>query len=214
MERRGFFGTLVGVLTFGFLPRKSKAQTFLNEYKNTQWKTVSEWLVLPGVGNITTIKRSGYQAAVGIEWVNSVTSFAQLRQFIMVEEKFARSENTRLGTPDHDVNHARREAAIASVLELIGKNFQQVAGQDAKPQDWVLIQLEGWWLHETPVPVVPGQHSIKATFIDCTYAFVPKHIADLPYGGKGYTPPPELEIEIDELNRKHRSLLPPRKPIA
>lgn len=35
--------------------------------------------------------------------------------------------------------------------------------------------LKGWWLRETHVPVYPGQHTISAHFMDCTYNFITKN---------------------------------------
>ncbi len=32
--------------------------------------------------------------------------------------------------------------------------------------------LSGWWLKETAVPVYPGQHTMSAQFVDCTYQWV------------------------------------------
>ena len=32
--------------------------------------------------------------------------------------------------------------------------------------------LQGWWLKETNVPVYPGQHTLQAHFMDCTYQWV------------------------------------------
>lgn len=37
------------------------------------------------------------------------------------------------------------------------------------------IILEGWWLKETNVPVYPGQHTMSAHFLDCTYQWVTKN---------------------------------------
>lgn len=37
------------------------------------------------------------------------------------------------------------------------------------------IILKGWWLKETHVPVYPGQHTVSAHFLDCTYQFVTKN---------------------------------------
>lgn len=40
--------------------------------------------------------------------------------------------------------------------------------------NWGLFKtfvLAGWWLRETSVPVVPGQHTISAQFVDLTYQF-------------------------------------------
>lgn len=31
--------------------------------------------------------------------------------------------------------------------------------------------LGGWWMKETSVPIVPGQHTVAANFVDCTYNF-------------------------------------------
>jgi len=35
--------------------------------------------------------------------------------------------------------------------------------------------LKGWWLKETHVPIYPGQHTISAHFLDCTYQFITKN---------------------------------------
>ena len=37
------------------------------------------------------------------------------------------------------------------------------------------IILSGWWLKETNVPIYPGQHTISAHFLDCTYQWVTKN---------------------------------------
>jgi hypothetical protein len=37
------------------------------------------------------------------------------------------------------------------------------------------IFLEGWWLKETHVPVYPGQHTLSAHFLDCTYNWVTRN---------------------------------------
>jgi hypothetical protein len=37
------------------------------------------------------------------------------------------------------------------------------------------VILEGWWLKETHVPVYPGQHTMSAHFLDCTYQWVTKN---------------------------------------
>ena len=35
--------------------------------------------------------------------------------------------------------------------------------------------LEGWWLKETHVPIYPGQHTVGANFMDCTYQWITKN---------------------------------------
>jgi hypothetical protein len=35
--------------------------------------------------------------------------------------------------------------------------------------------LKGWWLRETHVPIYPGQHTIQANFLDCTYQWITKN---------------------------------------
>lgn len=35
--------------------------------------------------------------------------------------------------------------------------------------------LSGWWMKETNVPIYPGQHTVSAHFIDCTYQFIMKN---------------------------------------
>lgn len=34
--------------------------------------------------------------------------------------------------------------------------------------------LQGWWLKETAVPIVPGQHTVSAQFVDSTYNWITK----------------------------------------
>ena len=41
--------------------------------------------------------------------------------------------------------------------------------------DFKTTILSGWWLKETPVPVYPGQHTVSAHFLDCTYQWVLKN---------------------------------------
>jgi hypothetical protein len=35
--------------------------------------------------------------------------------------------------------------------------------------------LSGWWLKETNVPVYPGQHTVSAHFLDCTYNWITRN---------------------------------------
>ncbi len=35
--------------------------------------------------------------------------------------------------------------------------------------------LTGWWLRETHIPIYPGQHTISAHFMDCSYQFVTRN---------------------------------------
>ncbi len=35
--------------------------------------------------------------------------------------------------------------------------------------------LKGWWLKETHVPIYPGQHTVSANFMDCTYQWILKN---------------------------------------
>lgn len=41
--------------------------------------------------------------------------------------------------------------------------------------DFKTIILSGWWLKETSVPIYPGQHTVAAHFLDCTYQWVLKN---------------------------------------
>lgn len=41
--------------------------------------------------------------------------------------------------------------------------------------DWQTVVLNNWWLKETTVPVYPGQHTVSAHFLDCTYQHVMKN---------------------------------------
>jgi hypothetical protein len=92
--------------------------------------------------------------------------------------------------------------ALEEALEAQNENLgSDVASQDGKPLfrrtpvewipkleadttdpvygiDWsafMTIILKGWWLKETSVPVYPGQHTVSATFLDCTYQFVARN---------------------------------------
>lgn len=43
--------------------------------------------------------------------------------------------------------------------------------------NWGLMKtyiLQGWWLRETHVPIYPGQHTVEAHFMDCTYQWILK----------------------------------------
>ena len=40
------------------------------------------------------------------------------------------------------------------------------------------IILKDWWLKETHVPIYPGQHTISAHFLDCTYQWVARNRRD------------------------------------
>jgi hypothetical protein len=35
--------------------------------------------------------------------------------------------------------------------------------------------LSGWWMKETNVPIYPGQHTVSAHFMDCTYQIITKN---------------------------------------
>ncbi len=37
------------------------------------------------------------------------------------------------------------------------------------------IILKNWWLKQTEVPIYPGQHTVSAHFLDCTYQWVTKN---------------------------------------
>lgn len=41
--------------------------------------------------------------------------------------------------------------------------------------DFKTYVLSGWWMKETNVPVYPGQHTISAHFMDCTYQWIMKN---------------------------------------
>ena len=37
------------------------------------------------------------------------------------------------------------------------------------------VILSGWWLKETSVPIYPGQHTVSAHFLDCTYQWITRN---------------------------------------
>lgn len=41
--------------------------------------------------------------------------------------------------------------------------------------DFKTYVLSGWWMKETNVPIYPGQHTISAHFLDCTYQWIMKN---------------------------------------
>ena len=41
--------------------------------------------------------------------------------------------------------------------------------------DFKTYVLSGWWMKETNVPVYPGQHTVSAHFMDCTYQWIMKN---------------------------------------
>lgn len=51
------------------------------------------------------------------------------------------------------------------------------------------VTLIDWWLKQTVVPVYPGQHTVQATFLDCTYQHVIKNRREMFVVSNGTTEP-------------------------
>ncbi len=49
--------------------------------------------------------------------------------------------------------------------------------------------LKGWWLKETFVPIMPGQHTVSGVFMDCTYQWVARNRRCHLIGSNGTTYP-------------------------
>lgn len=84
-------------------------------------------------------------------------------------EELLEAQNDDLG-PDiasQDGQLMFRRTPVVWVPKLEADTTNPVYGLN-----WGLFKtfiLQGWWLKETNVPVYPGQHTISAHFIDCTY---------------------------------------------
>jgi hypothetical protein len=55
--------------------------------------------------------------------------------------------------------------------------------------DFKTYVLAGWWLRESYVPQVPGQHTVSATHVDCTYQWVLRNRRTSFVGATGTTYP-------------------------
>ncbi len=90
-------------------------------------------------------------------------------------EEALESQNEDLGTDvasmDGKVLFRRVGVTWVPKLEADTTNpFYGINWGDAKT-----IILAGWWLKETSVPIVPGQHTVAAQFVDSTYNWVWKN---------------------------------------
>lgn len=86
-------------------------------------------------------------------------------------EEAAESQNDNLG---HDIASMDgmtlfRRVPVMWVPKLEADTTNPVYGIN-----WGLFKtfiLSGWWLRETSVPIMPGQHTVAAQFVDLTYQF-------------------------------------------
>jgi hypothetical protein len=91
---------------------------------------------------------------------------------IQTLESILESQNDNLGTDiaSQDGKTMMRRQPVNWVPYLEGDTTNPVYGVD-----WGVFKtgiLEGWWLKETAVPIVPGQHTVAAQFVDSTYQWL------------------------------------------
>ena len=89
-------------------------------------------------------------------------------------EELLQSQNENLGTDiaKYDGEATFRRVPVRWVPKLEADTTNPVYGIN-----WGVYKtyiLQGWWLKETNVPIYPGQHTLSAFFVDCTYQWVCK----------------------------------------
>lgn len=87
-------------------------------------------------------------------------------------EELLEAQNDNLGSDvaSQDGKVVFRRAPVMWVPKLDADTTNPVYGLD-----WGVLKtaiLRGWWLKETAVPIVPGQHTVAAQFIDLVYQWI------------------------------------------
>ncbi len=90
-------------------------------------------------------------------------------------EQLARAQNENLGTDvaamDGQVQFKRRPVMPVKVLDddttdpIYGINWGE----------FKTIKLAGWWMRETRIPIQPGQHTMSATHVDCSFNWITRN---------------------------------------
>lgn len=104
-------------------------------------------------------------------------------------EEALESQNDNLGTDvasmDGKVMFRRVPVMYVPKLDADTTNpFYQINWGVFKT--WI---LRGWWLKETQVPIMPGQHTVSAQFVDCSYNWVLRDRRRCGVGATGTTYP-------------------------
>ena len=90
-------------------------------------------------------------------------------------EEALESQNENLGNDlaSKDGHTMFRRVPVSWVPKLEADTTNPVYGLN---WGWLKTYiLKGWWLKETHVPIYPGQHTVSAHFMDCTYQFITKN---------------------------------------
>lgn len=85
----------------------------------------------------------------------------------------AQNENLGNDIASRDGVVMMRRAPVMWVPKLEADTTNPVYGIN-----WGLFKtyiLNGWWLRETHIPIYPGQHTVQANFLDCTYQWITKN---------------------------------------
>ncbi len=113
----------------------------------------------------------------GIPTFNTGDQYAFYSNYAVIGglEEILESQNDDLGTDiaSMDGKVLFRRAPIMWVPKLEADTTNPIYGLN-----WGSFKtyvLQGWWLKETNVPVYPGQHTISAHFMDCTYQWIMKN---------------------------------------
>lgn len=132
-----------------FIRKARKAATFIN------WK--------PPVSGIPTF-------STGNDW-GFYTTYTVVGQ--LEEALEAQNDNLGMRVDSQDGNVLFRRAPVQWIPKLEADTTQPFYLLNWG--DFKTYVLRGWWLRETAVPVLPGQHTVSAQFVDCTYQWVMKN---------------------------------------
>ena len=90
-------------------------------------------------------------------------------------EELLESQNESLGSDvaSQDGSVLFRRSALEWVPKLEPDTTNPVYGINWG--EFKTYILSGWWTKETNVPIYPGQHTISAHFMDCTYQWIMKN---------------------------------------
>lgn len=118
---------------------------------------------MPAVENIPTFN-------TGNDW-KFYTNYAVVSGL----EEILESQNENLGTDvaSMDGKVLFRRSPLEWVPKLEADTTNPVYGINWG--DFKTYVLSGWWMKETNVPIYPGQHTVSAHFIDCTYQWIMKN---------------------------------------
>jgi len=87
-------------------------------------------------------------------------------------EEILTSQNDNLG---NDIAQTDGEVMFRRVPVMWVPYLERDTTNPVYGLNWGVFKtfyLTNWWLHETFVPIYPGQHTVSAMFVDCTYNFI------------------------------------------